>query len=470
MVVKRVEWTPHMADMDGAVLDTLLAAHIESDGDWNVSGFGPFRLKSAFQPIFSLSHQKPAGFEGLIRAVDRGSERKVTPKALFDHPECREGMVELDRLCQMLHILNFHVFAPERGWLFLNLNPRVVTEEPGFGAPLITSLLQRLGIPNHRLVIEILEKEIGDEGVLQEAITHYQENGCLIALDDFGAGESNFDRIWRLQPEIVKLDRSIIVNSVHNQKARRMLPSLVSLIHEAGCLALIEGIETRDEAMIAIDSEADLVQGYYFSTPECDLDALEGAGEKRVDFLTREFRDTATLDGRRQMRDLSRFLVPFLESFRQSDNDASIVSGCMRFLGMQGVMRCFILDGYGHQVGENLTMESPVGKVVEKYHIMAGVHGADWSRRHYFRRAMARPGEVQVTDSYLSLPDACMCVTLSLALPRRDGTVRVVCADLAWDGAANIASGSAVPCLPNHVRVDRRHSSFRPFALASCQL
>ncbi|MBF0153803.1 MAG: EAL domain-containing protein [Magnetococcales bacterium] len=456
-MVERERLTPML---DGSELDDFLSTHFQSDGSWSISDFGPFRLRSAFQPIFSLSHQKPVGFEGLVRAVLADNARKVSPKELFDHSESAERLVELDRLCQMLHILNFYIFAPTQGWLFLNLNPRMVMQGRGPGAFVITSLLNRLDIPCHRLVIEILEKEIDDEELLLETISHYRKAGCLIALDDFGAGQSNFDRIWRLQPEIVKLDRAIIVNSVHNQKARRMLPRLVSLIHEAGCLALIEGIETREEAMIAIDADADLVQGYFFSTPECDLDALEGAGEKRVDFLAREFRDTATTDGKRQMQDLSWFLEPFLENLQHSDDDAALIAGCTRFLNMPGVIRCYFLNGLGHQIGENMTTDTVTTIQAEKYHAMAGVHGADWSRRQYFRRAMARPGEVQVTDSYLSLPDARMCVTLSLALRRKDGTIRVVCADLAWDGPANIASGSAAPCSPNLVRSGKKCASF----------
>ncbi|MEO5369942.1 MAG: EAL domain-containing protein [Magnetococcus sp. DMHC-1] len=466
-MVKR-EWLTSI--MGNAHLDDLLTTHIQSDGIWNISDYGPFQLKSAFQPIFSLSHQEPAGYEGLIRAKDRASAGKVSPKELFEHSEHEGTAIELDRLCQMLHILNFHLFSPDRKWLFLNLNPRMVLEEQGSGAFMITSLLKRLEIPRHRVVIEILEKEIGDEGILMEAMAHYRGEGCMIALDDFGAGESNFDRIWRLQPEIVKLDRSIIVNSVHNPKARRMLPSLVSLIHEAGCLSLIEGIETRDEAMIAIDSEADLVQGYFFSTPECDLDLLEGAGEKRVDFLTREFRELSTMDGIRQMKDLAWFMEPFLEFVRKSDDDASLIAACERFLHMSGVIRCYILDGLGHQIGDNMVPKAPVGTDADKYHIMAGTHGADWSRRQYFRRAMARPGEVQVTDSYLSLPDARMCVTLSLTLRWLDGTIRVVCADLAWDGPANIASGSTAPCLPKFAKTERCKSTFPALAPITFQI
>jgi len=57
--------------------------------------------------------------------------------------------------------------------------------------------------------------------------------------------------------------------------------------------------------------------------------------------------------------------------------------------------------------------------------------GANWSHRPYFRKALSRPGKVQVTGPYLSLPDAMMCISLSIVLGTAtpDG---VLCCDLAW--------------------------------------
>jgi EAL domain-containing protein (putative c-di-GMP-specific phosphodiesterase class I) len=57
--------------------------------------------------------------------------------------------------------------------------------------------------PN-RVVIEILEQNIHDETILSAAVNYYKELGCLVALDDFGASLSGFDRILNIKPEVRK--------------------------------------------------------------------------------------------------------------------------------------------------------------------------------------------------------------------------------------------------------------------------
>src|SRR5690606_9066520 len=58
-----------------------------------------------------------------------------------------------------------------------------------------------------------------------------------------------------------------IDQAITNRHVRRVLPGLVSLVHQAGGLALLEGIETEQQAMIALQADIDFVQGYYFARP-----------------------------------------------------------------------------------------------------------------------------------------------------------------------------------------------------------
>ncbi|MBF0462808.1 MAG: EAL domain-containing protein [Magnetococcales bacterium] len=428
----------------GHIFEELSAHNLNRSDLWSVGQFGSCRLKSAFQPIFCLSHPRPVGYEGLVRTFRQTDGSPISPQNLFAQATDEAEVILIDRLCRMLHILNFQAFAPEEAWLFLNLNPQVVLSGHVQGVHFTTESLARSHLETQRVVIEILEKEIPDEGLLMEAMTHYRERGYLTAIDDFGAGQSNFDRIWRLQPDIVKLDRSIIVNSASNPRARRVLPSLVSLIHEAGCLVLIEGIETREEALISMDSDVDLVQGYYFGRPASDQAALDGMGGEQVPFLTHELRTQSTQDAHRQLQALARYLGPFWSTVQRATDDATLLAGCDQLLQQPGVVCCFILDGEGRQMGPN-RVPTATGRPAGKYHCIAGFSGADWSRRSYFRRAVARPGEVQIMGPYLSLPDAHMSITLSLAVGWENGTIRVVCVDLDWTGSANIITGSMGP-------------------------
>src|SRR5262249_7628787 len=150
--------------------------------------------------------------------------------------------------------------------LFLNLDPQVVVEGPRF-AGFFSEMLQQHGLPASRVAVELTESPLPGEERLVAAMEIYRELGCLIVVDDFGAGHSNFDRVWRLRPDIVKIDREMTRRLSSNTTARRMLGGIVGVLHEAGAVICVEGIETEDQALCALDAGADLLQGYYFARP-----------------------------------------------------------------------------------------------------------------------------------------------------------------------------------------------------------
>ena len=124
----------------------------------------------------------------------------------------------------------------------------------------------------------------------------YRELGCAIAMDDFGLGRSNFERIVALRPDIVKIDRSIQTAAVGDAKSRRMLPSIIELLHESGAQVSVEGVESAREALVAMESGADQVQGHYFAAPAGEL-GQESFGTSIVTRLARMRATTAAAAG-----------------------------------------------------------------------------------------------------------------------------------------------------------------------------
>ena len=246
----------HLTGADLELLDPLLR---QQDDQWT-GLFHGLILKTALQPIFSISHKRIIGYEALIRAFDPDNA-SVPPYQLFALPDSDQENVLLDRLCRLLHIRNYAGFQDEVNWLFLNVSPQVVASgyrcDSFFG-----ELLRQTGLPPHRIVVEIVEQPTDDSERLRETVNYYKELGCLTAIDDFGAGHSNFERIWNLSPDIVKLDRTLTLRAGKDPKARQILNGIVTLLHQSSCLVLLEGVETHDQAMIAIDAGVDFVQGY----------------------------------------------------------------------------------------------------------------------------------------------------------------------------------------------------------------
>ncbi|HET7731147.1 MAG TPA: EAL domain-containing protein [Usitatibacter sp.] len=227
-------------------------------------------LNSHFQPIFSVRRQGCVGHEALVRASGEGRV-PLAPSRLFAEAFASGRGVELDWICRALHLRNFARMDPGEGMLLLNVHCAAAVEDAS-AAGEFADMVRFYGLVPQRVCVEMLEDHCIDEPGLRAAVGAYRGLGTRIAMDDFGTGRSNFDRIVALRPDIVKMDRSILIDAVGDEKSRNMLPAIIELLHEAGAQVAVEGIESANEALIAIESGADLLQGYYFALPAAKLD------------------------------------------------------------------------------------------------------------------------------------------------------------------------------------------------------
>lgn len=412
-----------------ATMHNFNAVNNRISTDGKITGqFLDFTVSSAFQPIYSLSHRNPVGYEALCRP-NNADGISISPLSLFGQVKDESDNVLLDRLCRAVHMKNFSRFM-DKSWIFLNVNPLVTVLGKNYGA-FFSELLEHNHILPGQVVIEILEQGIYDESILSSAVNYYKSMGCLIAIDDFGASHSNFDRIWNIQPDIVKFDRSIIVQAETNPVIRKALPSLVGLIQELGCIALMEGVETEQQALIAIDSNVDLVQGYYFGYPRSVL--VEHSEQSNVLSQLRDKHTTFSAATRARYRDaVDQCLIEFRAVLQIIKTGLERHEKCCdKLLALPSVIRLYFLDEEGNQIGKNIQKVQSPECADPRYTPLLEAVGANWSRRYYFRQAMLNPGEVQLTRPYRSLTGKGQCITIS-ALVEPPGGKLVVCLDMDW--------------------------------------
>ncbi len=364
-----------------------------------------YDFSSVYQPILSPTHRKLVGYEALVRV--RKDNENISPFELFEQAEAKNLTAELDRHLLQIHLDNFAA-SSQPVWLFLNINPGTCIH-PEASLEKLALQCQSSGIDPEKVVLELVETASDNPAALLEFILKAKAHGFQIAIDDFGMGDSNFERLWRINPLIVKLDRSLLVNAENHSRARMLLESLVKMIRESGSLVLLEGIENSTQAHIALQTEADLLQGFLFARPtrlqehEPELIelALKGVIADSSESSAQDIRDCHSLS-----REL-----PFN-------------SACEKLLGVDGVKRCFLLNPQGIQQG-NLARANPDihrGKFNPLYHSA----GARWTHREYFRNALERPQHISSCRPYVGLPDAKRTVTLSTMLPGQ----RVFCVDI----------------------------------------
>jgi EAL domain-containing protein (putative c-di-GMP-specific phosphodiesterase class I) len=251
-----------------------------------VSGhFQGLQLKSVFQPIKSLGaaagEEITIGYEALLR-VYAADNAPLSPRVAFAVAHNGLEVAYLDRLCRTLHTLNYlgqglKVNHLAHRYLFLNVAPgHLLSVEQDHGQ-VFEDILHRCGISPHQVVIEIEERAISahDSAHLKQAVKNYRHRGYRLALGNFGSEHGSLERVWSLEPDIIKLDRQFLWHARQNSRVRKILPKLVTLLHDLSSEVLIQGVEEKGLASLARDAGADLAQGYYFGMPQAHIDAAE---------------------------------------------------------------------------------------------------------------------------------------------------------------------------------------------------
>ncbi|PPC92612.1 MAG: diguanylate phosphodiesterase [Methylotenera sp.] len=236
----------------------------QSTGEFNSTFLG-VQLNSAFQPIYDSTVGDLIGHEALLRP-SLGGALASTPEFAFSYAEQAGKLVQFDRVSRTLHVLNFRQIYAENGLLFLNVHPKLLITVNSHGK-VFERILHANSVPTDRVVIEIPENLVEQDKQLSEAIDNYRDRGYHIAIDDFGKKKSNLDRLWKLAPDYLKLDISLIQEAESNERIRKALPNLIRLVQDLGAKPIIEGIETQTQLDIAVQAGGTLLQGYFLGKP-----------------------------------------------------------------------------------------------------------------------------------------------------------------------------------------------------------
>jgi EAL domain-containing protein (putative c-di-GMP-specific phosphodiesterase class I) len=214
-------------------------------------------LRMVFQPIVSTD-RRVFGYEALLRVLEPAFP---TPPDLLLAAE-RLGRLRDVGAAVRAAVAIAAVDAPEDTVLFVNLHPMDLLDEDLYrpDAP-----LARIA---DRVVFELTERatleEIDD---LPDRRARLRELGYRIAIDDLGAGYSGLSSLIGLDPELVKLDMSL-VRGVDGDTARQsIVGALARLVRELGKQLVAEGVETASERDMLMSLGCTLLQGYFFARP-----------------------------------------------------------------------------------------------------------------------------------------------------------------------------------------------------------
>jgi diguanylate cyclase (GGDEF)-like protein len=122
---------------------------------------------------------------------------------------------------------------------------------------------------NHLLTIELLEtEEFKDYETVFDFCTNIRSYGIKIALDDFGAGYSNFSHILKLPVDFIKIDASLISNIDRDTHSVIMVETIVGLAKKLKIETIAEFVSSQEILDVVTELGVDYVQGYHIGKPE----------------------------------------------------------------------------------------------------------------------------------------------------------------------------------------------------------
>ncbi len=233
-------------------------------------------VKFAYQPIVDLKTGEIYAYEALMRST---MENFKSPTEIIDVATIQSKLQQLEKLVVFSVYEDFRKNEDVLGncKIFLNSLPSQVLDlESAF--ELVKRYEKYLG----RIVIEITEQASLNIENLERKLQFARDYNLQIAIDDFGSGFSNERRILGLNPDIVKIDMSLI-QGIHNDNDKKTIVcNLVDFCHGKNIRVVAEGVETSLDLEYISKIGIDYVQGYYVGKPSFEILSISEEVKKEI--------------------------------------------------------------------------------------------------------------------------------------------------------------------------------------------
>lgn len=221
------------------------------------------KIISYFQPIINNKTKKIEKYESLVRLIDE----EGTILSPFQFLNISKKGNYYNKITQRVLVNSFKILHSINTKLSINIS--AIDIEKDETRALIFELLELHPDDNNRIVFELLEDEnIKDFKLIKKFIKKVKSKGVQIAIDDFGTGYSNFERILEFEPDIIKIDGSLIKNIVSDLFSRNIVETIVVFAKKQNIKTIAEFVENEAIFNILDEIGVDYSQGYYFGKPE----------------------------------------------------------------------------------------------------------------------------------------------------------------------------------------------------------
>jgi PAS domain S-box-containing protein len=222
-----------------------------------------YKIISYFQPIINNKTMKIEKYESLVRLIDE-NEKIISPFFFLDTAKKGKYYTQITNI-----VLENSFKALELINTSISINLSIIDIEKPQIREKIFELLLKYKEHNNRIIFELLEDEnIKDFKVIKDFIKKIKSLGVQIAIDDFGSGYSNFERLLEFSPDILKIDGSLIKNILNDKLSLNVVETIVLFAKKQHIKTVAEFVENKEIFELLKNIGIDFSQGYYFGKPE----------------------------------------------------------------------------------------------------------------------------------------------------------------------------------------------------------
>ncbi|MBI4969016.1 MAG: PAS domain S-box protein [Rhodospirillales bacterium] len=230
-----------------------------------------------YQPIVDLASGAVSGFEALVR-WQHGQRGLVMPGEFIPVAE-ETGLIVplgwwvLEEASRKLN--SWCAEIPAAGDLFMSINISARQFKEPTLIERIEGLLDGLSVRRRSLKLEITESLLMDnpEGAT-DWLTRLKELDLSLSIDDFGTGYSSLSYLHRFPFDVLKIDRSFVSTMRLRHQNQVIVRAIIWLAQTLGMTVVAEGVETAEELALLRELGCNYAQGYYFSRPVPEAEAL----------------------------------------------------------------------------------------------------------------------------------------------------------------------------------------------------
>jgi len=217
------------------------------------------RLVPHYQPICSLKDHNTSKYEALARIERPDLQKTLKPDSFINvAKEAKQsGKITSAILEKTLQMAQKHPFV-----FSVNLTAGDIENIRDYQH--ILNLLEQYKSTARQIIFEIVEsEEIRDYKIINRFINTVKRYGCRIAIDDFGSGYSNFEKILKMDIDLLKIDGSLIRRIDHDRHSELIVKTILDFALYAGFETVAEYVHSKAIYDKVIELGFDYAQGNY---------------------------------------------------------------------------------------------------------------------------------------------------------------------------------------------------------------